>query len=753
MLSVKNTFGSRQIITQNDVSKVAKGALESVLMDKEDHSLDTRLRDQISDSVFFGGRKKTTLSQIHRFSRHTAALSLEFEKPLEKRDLALIKTHVDAIYESQQKLGELHPGQSLEFGTGQGRPIVGRESYLIHRAESRVNPVGIALYKHGQKKQDIPTFTSVNEIGIDNIQAIRISERLRCEGRKYQVYFDERNRPVVICDKPDDDWSMIQMKLTCLYYKDEDEFEHPGTKTSEQDNPFLLTVSSKNYSDSIDSRRSIQADIDPDDCPKFEEMDQVLLSITSASDTEQIRPDSEAGPILQPDMDSIGVPRFLRCEQILDCHFSEIRAVEKIRVGKQIFPVKFSKDDEPILLCDSILWSSNELYIQKIQKRLTSLWIIRQAKAAIVEANSIRKADATLPVTSILLELEDGQIDAGIGQEPIHWKSLGDVVMEGFRKVVEVFQKELVAEKVKLIQTFNRVATAPDQSLPYALLKKGRDQLDRIAVMQENVNGNVGTIRNIFLHLFLLARASIGSDIQSTIYTRIETFMAHLQIFSKSRMTGKDLKTFNKLLSNQVEFSKKFNASQILQCTVLCQTAENSLDLGSSAKAPKGIMQETLEQLIQDPAAPWREIDRVMKILQREADDPSIKTAFQVETGMELAKQLDFIKVNFSSGAEPVSGNSIYTPETYSRIVTCKSLRDQLLNKKVCLSARDVASIKAEFKKHLAPVLKETETLNRKEKGLLFRQHKLHRPMRNRSGSLMNYAQYCAQKTYFQRTS
>jgi len=757
MLTVTNTFGSRQVITQKDVLKVAKGAQESVLMDTEDHSLDTGVRDQISDSVFFGGRKTTTLSQIHRYSRHTAALSLEFEKPLEKRDQVLIKTHVDAIFESQQKLGQLHPGQLLEFGTGQGRPIVGRESYLIHRSDSRVNPVGIVLYKQGEKNEDIPSFRSVNEIGFDDIRAIRISGRLRCEGQKYKVHFDGINRPIVIGKNSDEDWEMIQAKLSCLFYKHEDQFALPCLNPCEEMNPLLLTVPSKTDSDSIgrpsETGQTIQIEIDHDNLLRFEEVNEVLLSTTSTTDTEQILPDSEAGHTMQANMVSIGAPTFHRCDQIQDCHFSEIRTSEKLRFGKQIFPVKFAKDDEPILLCDSILWNSDESDVQEIQKRLTSLWIVRQAKAAIIEANSIRSADATLPLTSILLEIEGGQIESGIDQEPLPWKSFGDVVSLGFRKAVAIFQKELLAEKAKLIQSFISLTAASVQSSQQSLLlKNGRDQMHRIAVMQENINSNVDTIRNIFLHLFTLATGSIGSDMQSKIYTRIECFMAHLQTFSKSSMRGKHLQTFTKLLSNQVEFSKNFNASQILHCDVLCQAVEISLGLGVRERAPKVTMQETLEELIQDPAAPWGEIDRVMKILQHGQEDPSITIAKQIEIGLELGKQLEFIKVRFARGAEPVSGSSIYTQETYSHIVTCKSLCEQLLNKEVCLFAEDVATIKAEFNQHLALVLKETETLNRKEKGFLFLRHKLYRPMRNGSGSLMNFAQYCRQKTHSERT-
>ncbi len=183
MLSVTNTFGSRQIITQKDVSKVAKGALESVLLDTEDHSLDIGVREQMNDSMFFGGRKQTTLSQIHGFSRHAAALSLEFEKPIEKRNQLLIKVHVNAIYDSQRKLSELHPGRLLEVGTERGLPVIGKESYLILRSTDKINPLGIALYAPSEKPAEIPSFKSVNEIEVDHIQAIRISGRFMAEHR------------------------------------------------------------------------------------------------------------------------------------------------------------------------------------------------------------------------------------------------------------------------------------------------------------------------------------------------------------------------------------------------------------------------------------------------------------------------------------------------------------------------------------------------------------------------------------------
>jgi hypothetical protein len=503
----------------------------------------------------------------------------------------------------------------------------------------------------------------------------------------------------------DHDWLMIQTKLVCLFYKHQEQFA----------------------------------------LPKSQYLEARPKGFVSVLDRAPIRTDP--APVPLSEFDSDGAPTFERWDDIHDCHFGLIRSNEKLRCQGKEYSVKFDKEYEPILLCDS-----DDSCAELIQTRLTGSWIRRRAMAAKEQVTFLPKPEATLPLAPILLALEDAGCEALNESESdiqaLSWYVVGNEVIRRFNDIVNLFSRKLAAEKVKLFQELDRLAAQENPtSKHHKMLKDEIEKIALLAVNQDTVNGNVENLKKIYMHQFSLLKTSIGSEVmQRIIRGRIGNLTICFETFAKSDMAQEAINRFNALLSIQVEFIKNFNTSQILSCiSSLKPNATISVEAtsGTACKIPVRAM---LTDLLGEPTTPWEEIADGMKKLEVDQAETAKKLALQLKTAEKLGLEMAFIRVSFTHGAEPSNGESIYIPEIYSRIVSCKALCAKLLDTEVFLSRQDVDAIEAEFRNHLRPILEQTRQFSEKEKGFTFCLHRLYRPLRNGSGSLMNYAQYSAQQ-------
>ena len=249
MLTVRSSVVSRAI-PYKEVAFVAKTAQEQALTGVEEPPQETGICERFVDTIFCGGVKKTAKSQIHGMSHHTASLHLELQKPSEERNSGLIKTHIEKISENQKRLYGLMQGDTLEFGSVEERPVVGKDSYLIHRSPAKICPTGIPLYKPEHEVQLNPRFVpsaapvesietmapiierpapendteslalppptilqfeKESDIEVRHFEQIRIAQKFICANKVYVVRFNNGKEPVVLCD--DSDPGVISVKL------------------------------------------------------------------------------------------------------------------------------------------------------------------------------------------------------------------------------------------------------------------------------------------------------------------------------------------------------------------------------------------------------------------------------------------------------------------------------------------------------------------------------------------------------------
>jgi len=230
MLTVRSSVVSRAI-PYKEVAFVAKTAQEQALTGVEEPPQETGICERFVDTIFCGGVKKTAKSRIHGMSHHTASLHLELQKPSEERNSGLIKTHIEKISENQKRLYGLMQGDTLEFGSVEERPVVGKDSYLIHRSPAKICPTGIPLYKpEHEDYSSIPTFKSAADIRAEDIPAIRHSGKtsnqgmINCEGAIYQIHFSELNTPEIIYSMEDQQCESLQRRLYELWQTNERHF-------------------------------------------------------------------------------------------------------------------------------------------------------------------------------------------------------------------------------------------------------------------------------------------------------------------------------------------------------------------------------------------------------------------------------------------------------------------------------------------------------------------------------------------------
>jgi len=695
MLTVTGRWATRTI-AQTEVVRVAKGAQEQVLLDSEDHSLDMGICAQISDSVVYGGLKKTTLGRIHDLSRHTAALHLEFEKPGDKRNMIAIKTHVDEIAESQEKIKKLTSGETLEFGRKNHHPVMGQESYLIHRTPQKIAPTGIALYQPTETCEVIPVFEKADDIRPEHIEQIRSSGKLRCQGQVYTLRFNHRHQPFTLKKMGDEGWMAVSDKLTEIY----------------QQTPHLFAPSRH-----------------------VEEAGDILISTYPGEDA------SEAS---NPDVIPERIPFFETSNEITIKDFEKIQTKGQLRVGEKTFQVKFHVEDEPILLCDS-----TDIFAKDIQLRLTSVWIAYRASHARNQLLMMSKTDASIPWQSILAELEEVRLktsfdEPGTARE-LSWDRMAAKIVKKFTTAVQHIQKDVEADKARLIEVLNNVASNRYPVLEQTtVLFQSLEKIGAIAARQETVNKNINQVKGIYLDLFAFARASTTLAMRDIVKQRIDRFSVAFDTFVRSEMTLESFANFNHILKNQTAFLEKFNATHLSQCLAILYPSNIALQDGTKVTANKEAITTQLIELLTNPAASWQNIVDNIENLHVKQSLLCHALAYQFNTGTVLDKALQsMVRVIFQHGAEPVGGKSVYNSKIYSRIVSIKKISDTLFNRNQVLSKQEVDQKGVEINKHLAHILRETGKIDENAKKLFFIRHVTYKPYRNPDGSLMDYTDWC----------
>lgn len=224
MLPVKSGLIPRTI-TQERVSGVARGAVEKVLHNTEDHSQYMGPVDSFLD-IFCDGVKRAAITRINGISHHSAILSTELEKPAPDRRSDFINSEIREIDQNTKQLSKLAFGKTLEFGYRGDCPVVNDNGFLVCRDPAKIAPMGFALYPSRAPEVNaegvqlppiVLTFERIRDINIQDLERLRISERIKCRNKEYLVRFTTLDEPIVLQRCPDSFARAVQSKLSTLW--------------------------------------------------------------------------------------------------------------------------------------------------------------------------------------------------------------------------------------------------------------------------------------------------------------------------------------------------------------------------------------------------------------------------------------------------------------------------------------------------------------------------------------------------------
>ena len=713
MLTVRSSVVSRAI-PYKEVAFVAKTAQEQALTGVEEPPQETGICERFVDTIFCGGVKKTAKSRIHGMSHHTASLHLELQKPSEERNSGLIKTHIEKISENQKRLYGLMQGDTLEFGSVEERPVVGKDSYLIHRSPAKICPTGIPLYKpEHEDYSSIPTFKSAADIRAEDIPAIRHSGKtsnqgmINCEGAIYQIHFSELNTPEIIYSMEDQQCESLQRRLYELWQTNERHFSF---------NPPEQSVS-----------HVVSA---PDPFALSE-----ILTPISIVPAVEVASEVRATPPLK-------ILKFETCKKIEEVHFEQIQSACKFICGDKVYQVRFDKQDEPILLCDDSDPSTNALKITLFQ-----IWIHIQVRRAQRQLYSLH-ADVEFYFPFPDTESELFRIRAGRKLD-IEWdKQVASAKLQ-FKKVAFLLQRNIEAEKSALLKNFDMLI-----SNGFTLLKQrgiyseGAKRLTALQARQDTMQSNIDEFKEIYCRLFQLARDCRTKENQKIILDRIKNFAAYLKNFAESPMAPSAVAELNWVMKNQFRFIKGFSSVHLKISELLFDQIEIALVDGVDVQLPESALLKELRNelsgIASNPFKSWQRIQETMDAIKKESGQLAKKLRLQMNSGLELDEIIRSFKEHNGEVLNLETQLTYYTPRTYSRIVTLMGIRTELLNKYQCLEEYQVIQKIKEYKEHLVHIRKETAEIEAYEQSDGFEAHQMYAPEQNvGSNTPMNYSQWC----------
>jgi len=718
MLGLKGVLVTRTI-QQDVVVKVAKGAQEQVLHDIEDHSQETGRAEQLVDSLLFGGVKKAALSQIHGMSHHAASLHQELQKNVTDRNPELVKTHEQELSKTQQTLSELIRGDSLEYGQEYGRPIVGRDSYLIHRSPSRILPSGVPLYHPEERGYPVPSFKKVTDIRGKNIQTIRSSGKtsdegvISCEGKIYKIKFDVRNMPTVLTDKFDEKWRLVQFRLTSLWEVNEKLFVLQPSGQRHHPVPVALPDPAIGPV----APGIVPGPVIPATAPVLQESDDVL--------------------------NQTAIPRFSSYKNIIVDSFARIEKAQQLICNGKTCHVRFHRHREPILLRDN-----SDPDLKLIQFQLHKIWFVVQARRGLKRLSRIRPRDATLFLSTSFpdTETELFRTRARFGLDA-PWENTRINSTGSFAEFIPLLARSISVDKIKLEEILNKLDNdaIPAESRRNVYLN-AETSLHDIAVRQNNMNRNIDDLKDIVSQLLQLASKCTSFQVQKIILEKIAAFCAFLIDFTRTDMRGDSVAKLNGMMQCQLLFIKKFPTSQTAFQEVTDALPDAHLSDSTTLITPRT---PNLTALIDDLCAlstnlmtSWRTIQDTIQKIRLERTNTVRLFTMQINHGLDLNREIQ--KLLGTEGLNPDNGMSFYTPKTCARIVTLRQIRAELLNRYAVLSESQINDMLRESREHIQHVRRETSELLEYAKSDQFQTHRMYKPeLTTGQKTLMNFSQWC----------
>ena len=438
-------------------------------------------------------------------------------------------------------------------------------------------------------------------------------------------------------------------------------------------------------------------------------------------DKNNLSPTGIALPDDRSDGTAIVPENLLSCltpEQILLSDLDDIRSAGMLRCAGHLMLVKFTKNGEPVVLCNS----TNPL--QKcVQNKLTCLWLKNTVQEHF--ARLIRDRD-----NSTSLELNPVFLGLGTGDSPsiaerlaeTEWSKFTDIIQSQFDTSFQRMEQPLVRQFMALTHTLSRLlqtehyGPADDQAIMVCRLA-----MADLSVKLVKFNKNILRIKSelkALSHMISCCTEPLMIDI---IKTRIMNFQHCVADFSLSPMGRNDVNAFNAILNRQYDFLRNFVPDGFAQCYRLMYPTDTARTQRHGIVPPSSrVHEKALIALLVDPTRPYAEVADTMLHMQQANRRLCRNKIMQKKLGMSLEKNLTLCILNekgdlYQPGLDQDIGKSLYTPETCARIVTLLKMHKDLLGSDQIFEKSDLKKMNRVIQKHLRQILIEGERIMNQE--------------------------------------
>jgi len=414
---------------------------------------------------------------------------------------------------------------------------------------------------------------------------------------------------------------------------------------------------------------------------------------------------------------------FSRLEDLTPDDLIHIREKEKLNLDNQIYEVRFTNENEPVLMC-YVSNAQNRL----IQARLTKLWINQLAQQELANLADIEKENSSLKLNVVFLGLGTGgeRSQREIAAAEI-WHQNALVIQQSFDKAIRRMQEPLDAEQSRLETEVTRLSDLdePTREDKKALLRI-KAEIENLVIKQNKLNKNITRLKSEFAALCHLISYCSDEGMITTFTLRLTNFLDFVVRYSESSMGVEEIGEFNTMLNTQSEFLKHFGPEEVTACAALFDPpiSDRARDYGIIPPT-SDLLRNELRQLLTDPTKSWNEIERAIQRLRVEQEILLSNKIRQIQFGRYVEK---LIKEKFtlpapgkySSGLNEKSGLTYFTPETFSRIISLQKIRDQLLDPEQDLTEEQIEVLGAKFSHHYKRVETESLAILEKQKQSFF---------------------------------
>ena len=373
-----------------------------------------------------------------------------------------------------------------------------------------------------------------------------------------------------------------------------------------------------------------------------------------------------------------GIPSFIASTAIEQADLAAIVQAGQIKCFGKIYQVRIHMDCEPI-----VIYSPGDRFAEAIQEKLSSHWISSRSDFALAELVNIETVNSTLPLMQILPAPEDGRLRTQAELAVIEaWTVTLEHAGDNLLRLAQHHGSELAEKKARLSQRLKELADQQiyldeQKKLFLELIAELAGLRHQKSAVTEKING----IKKMFQKFVDLERTCGSEEIRLLLQQRLIGFNIEFDKYNKSFHAHGEAGKFSEICRHQTDFLRNFDNRQIVQCLNLLHPSPVVISLGSVGTPPRAENERlAFTGLIENPRGTWMAIQEAMQkleITQRALTDNYVK---RQQLALTLREIFRGFKGENGEGLDPLTGQSFYTPETFSCIISLKQIRTKLLD-------------------------------------------------------------------------